>query len=223
MKGALRSLSKYPARSVFYAALLTIVFTVITLLVNTIFTGMNIIKPFQDFSRSITDYEEMASHADLFEIQNIIQAAMSSLIPIVALTILLCVMVLPFLQYLFSIGRGYEIGVLRALGMSKGKSWRKLFLENTILIVFAIAVTQVIVLLLHEQFALTMLSIDADMTAKMNDAFTEISETLSYHRYSSLFAFGAAAMIILVTAGFCSILISGNAPLKLIREYKKGE
>jgi len=216
----LRSLIKYPARNIIYALLLITAFTTINLLINTYFTGQNLIRPFNEFSKSFTSFEDAFSHRELFSIQDAIQSSISSLIFVAVLLILLCALILPFLQYLFSIGRGYEIGVLRALGMSKGRAWLKLFIENILLSIAALITTQIITLLIHKRFSLSLLAIDSEAKDVMIKAFGDISELITFNWSATYFAFGLVIIITIITAGLSNILISNNAPLKLIRNFK---
>jgi hypothetical protein len=220
MRFVLKSLSKYPARSMIYAFLLTTSFATTTILINTFLTAQTLLKHFDILPNSFENYEERLAYWELFQIRDAIYVSMSSLIPAAMLIILLCVLILPFLQYLFSIGRGYEIGILRALGMSKVRAWFKLFLENVIILAASLAMTQIIALIFHKLFTLSLLSIDTEMMDTMTETFADISESFSFNWNASLYALGSAVVITFITAGLCNILISSNAPLKLIRNYK---
>lgn len=220
MKTAFRNLSKYPARNIIYLALLTTSFTTITLLVNTYFTCQNLMKPFNDLQNLFASYNEMFPYRDLLNIQIAIKASMSSLMPVAALLILLCALVLPFLQYLFSVGRGYEIGILRALGMSKGRAWIKLFIENILLSIAALILTLIISLLTHKQFSFSLLAIDSKAKDIMIETFGDINDLLTFNWSAIYYAFGLMAIIMIITAGLSNILVSNNAPLKLIRDFK---
>lgn len=218
MKSALRSIIKYPARNIIYALLLTTAFTTITLLINTYFTGQNLLKLFNEFRASLESQEELFAHRELFGVREVIQSSASSLIPVAALLILLCALVLPFLQYLFSIGRGYEIGILRALGMSKGRAWLKLLIENILLSIAALATTLTIATTTHKRFSVSLLAIDNDAMDLMTETFGDIF--ISFNWQAVYFVFGLVIVITVISAGLSNILISNNAPLKLIRNYK---
>ena len=82
-------------------------------------------------------YTAMSFNKQLFDIASALKSIMPAVLSSSALIIFLCVVLLPFLQYLLSLGRGYETGVLRALGMSKARAWVRLFVENVMLVSFA--------------------------------------------------------------------------------------
>jgi len=214
-------------QNIIYMALLTTAFTVINLLANTFLMGQDIMKPFVTLGNSFSGYEGYVEHGRLLRIQDVVPATMSSSMVSAALIMFLCVLVLPFLQYLFSMGRGYETGILRALGMSKGRAWRWLFLENVILTLAALLATQCIALLCHKKFAFLLLGIDGEMEMEMKIEMVEafhgmagVERGFGYHPDSALFSLGLAVAVTLATAGFCNILVSNNTPLKLIRDHR---
>jgi len=190
--------------------------------------GQNIQKPFNALRSSFASHEQIWEHMDLLNIQNAVQVSMSSLMLAAVLLMLLCVLILPFLQYLFSIGRGYETGILRALGMGKGRAWTELFTENLLLAFAALFISQCAALTFHMPFALSLLAVDAEARDMMSEAFEAFGNTgsveyigiFSYNWEAALFSFTLAAIITAITAGFCNMIISSNAPLKLIRNYK---
>jgi len=210
MKFILKSLLKSPSHSLIYVTLLTASFTTITVLINTFLTAQTLMTPM--------NVQPFVNHEDLLRVRDSISISMSSLTPTAMLIILLCVLVLPLLQYLFSIGRCYEIGILRALGLSRGRAWLKLFIENTVVLSAALAATALIVLFSYKRFALSLLSIDEKMLETF--VFANINAPFSFNWSASQYTLGLAAVISIITAGLSNILISRNAPLKLIRSYK---
>jgi len=222
MKAILLSLSKYPAKNIIYTALLTVAFATVNVLISAYLTGQSTIEVFNQLQNSIS-YEEYSEKTDLFNIQSAIQVSMSSLIPLALLLILLCIFVIPFTQYLFSQSRGYEIGILRALGMSKGRAWLKLFSENLTLVIAALFFAQGITLFVSKGLALSLLTIDNEAEQAMISAFSNLPSFTGVFGFNwtvSLFMLCLAFVLTLITAGLSNTLVSSNAPLKLIRNYK---
>jgi ABC-type antimicrobial peptide transport system permease subunit len=106
------------------------------------------------------------------------------------------------------------------LGLSRGGAWLKLFIENTVVLFASLAATALIVLFSYKRFALSLLSIDEKMLETLKEVFANINAPFSFNWSASQYTLGLAAVISIITAGLSNILISRNAPLKLIRSYK---
>jgi hypothetical protein len=220
MKFILKSLIKYSSHSLIYMTLLTASFTAITVLINTFLTAQTLIIQITVLRELSFNHEESLVSLELLRVRDVISMSMSSLIPTAMLIILLCIVVLPFLQYLFSIGRCHEIGILRALGLSRAGAWRRLLIENIVVLSASLAATTLIVLFSYKRFALSLLSIDEIMLETLKEVFADINVPFSFNRSASLYTLGLAIVITIITAGLSNILISGNSPLKLIRRFK---
>jgi ABC-type antimicrobial peptide transport system permease subunit len=145
---------------------------------------------------------------------------MSSLLPSAVLVILFCILLIPLLNCLFSTSRGYEIGMLRMLGMSKGKAWRKLLLENIIFLVASFVATLIITLIINNRFTMLLLSIDTEIMGAISASFVDMSVSFLFNWHVPLYVFGVAFTLTFITAGLCNTLILYNAPLKIMRNYK---
>jgi len=207
MRMIIKGICKNPLKNSTYIVLLIVAFVPIILLLNTYFMGLEIIHSFE--ATVVSD--------ELLGIQSNVLVTMLSLLLIAALIIFLCVVVLPFLQYLFSLGRGYEIGVLRALGLSRGKAWFRLFLENILLIVAAFVLSICVSLATHKQFAFSLLSISTETEQLLIETFGNI---FHFHWLSVLYTLYTAAIVTLISSMLSNILISNTAPLKIIQRHK---
>jgi len=186
-------------------------FTAITILQNTFAIVQKIFNPINDFIGSLDFYpEKFIDHMGLFNIRVSISASSDSLTLPALLLVFLSILVPPYIQYLINVGRSHEIGALRASGMSKGRVWLKLFLENIVLISASLAVTQIIVLFLHKRLALALLPIDVYLIEQINsnEVFSDVSNLFSYNWQVSLYTFVIAVIMTLITAGLCYMLIS---------------
>jgi ABC-type antimicrobial peptide transport system permease subunit len=186
-------------------------------LLNTYFTGAGIMARLTKFRQSLADAESVREHSQLFDIQNALGSVISSLIASALLLLFLCVLILPFLQYILSLGRGYEIGVLRALGMSKGRAWARLLIENILLTSFALILSLGAAFAFHKPLALSLLGISAESEQVLLETFGDV---FGLNRQAVLYTFGAAVATTLISSAFSNVLISNSAPLKLIQKHK---
>jgi len=225
MKNVIRSLSKNKIKSVVHAALICIALSVVGLISTTYHVGLRIVTPLTNLSNTIETSEEFDFRKALFESQVAIRAVMSSLIPIFALLILTSFLLLPLLQYIYSINRGYEIGVMRALGLSKIRAWLHLFTESALITGLALVISQIVVLAAHRWFAFALLGIDAELQTTFAEVFSgklNFDKMFGFSGYAFFITTGLAVVILIIASGFLNITVSRNAPLKLICEYKGG-
>ncbi|MCL1877879.1 MAG: FtsX-like permease family protein [Defluviitaleaceae bacterium] len=221
---ALKSISKNPLRSILYASLLCIIFTAVNLIINSFAVGMGIASLFAMFRESLDTAEEFLYFREFLEIGSYVETAMRSLIFVIAPTVVACVFIILLIQYLFNVGRGYEIGVLRSLGLSRAGVWRQLFLEMVMLIT-ASFMSSSIILVWHERFSFALLGVDNEMENSMRELFYEslgISGFASLNSNVMLPMAGISVIFLLITAGVGCLFASSSEPLKMIREYKKG-
>jgi ABC-type antimicrobial peptide transport system permease subunit len=135
----------------------------------------------------------------------------------VAFAVLLCVLLLPFFQYMLSLGHGYEIGVFRALGLSKVKVWVRLFIENILLTGAALMLALCAALFFYRQFAFALLGVDAETEQLLLGYFGDI---FGFVWQAYLYTVYMAVAVTLISSAFINVLISNNTPLKLLLSYK---
>jgi len=215
----IKSICKNPLKNAVYVVLLFTAFTPIILLLNTFFMGQGLMRNFEEFRKSFTEFEQYRELSWLFDIQRVIQSNMSSLFAMAVLVILLCILVLPFLQYILSLGRGYEIGVLRALGMGKGRAWVRLLIENILLMSSALILSLCATLIFHKHFAFSLLSIDTETEQILTETFST-DNMFGFAWKAYLYALCAAGVVTLISSALSNVLISNSAPLKLIQKHK---
>jgi len=220
MKTVIKSIIKYPTRSAIYVTLLIISFTTIITLVNSFIASLMLIDFTEELAINLPDNNMSIIRIELFIVRDTIRASSTSLIPLAALLILLCIFILPFLQYLLSVNRGYETGILRALGMSRSSAFIRLLTENIALLFMSLVVTQITALITQRRFTISLLSLDSAIIGVFSELNTDMTEVLSYNWISSLVVLGLVSIISIITAGLMNIIISNNSPLKLLRDYK---
>lgn len=219
MRMIIKSIIKSPLKNAIYVILLTTAFAPIVLLLNTYFISLDIMRNFTLIHQSLSDSMLHSEYGWLFNIEKEIQLSMSSLLSKAVLLSLLCLSVLPFLQYLLSFGHGYEIGVLRALGMGKGRVWVRLFFENILLMVAAIIITLLITLVTYKYFAFSILVIDFETEQILMETFGT-NDIFRLTPPAILYALIAAGTVTLISSVLSNILIANSEPLLLIRKYK---
>ncbi|MDR2598827.1 MAG: FtsX-like permease family protein [Oscillospiraceae bacterium] len=222
MKAAIQNYLKYPTRTIIYMVLLIISFSVILLLINTYLVSVDILAYINNATGTINlePDDEPDPRTNLFIISRFIHISSPSLIPSATLLILLCTIILPFVQYLFSISRGTEMGILRALGMSKIRAFIKLFSENVLIIAASFVIANIFALFLHKYFSMTLLLPSGDEELDLSAAIAEINNLFAYKIDAVLVTLYFALAITTISAILCNALMLKNAPLRLLREYK---
>jgi len=195
MRAIMRSIIKNPFKNTVYILLLLTAFIPMNLFINTYLMG-----------RKLSG--EYAARIASGTLLDIIWSAI--------IIIFLCAVNLPFVQYLFAMGLGYEIGVMRALGMGKTRAWARMFLENVLLLAFAFILAGCVTLAIHRRFALTLLVIDG----KTDLALFARLGLLGFNWQTMYITLCLAVIMTLFTSMVCNALISNSAPLKLIRKSK---
>jgi hypothetical protein len=225
MKAILRSMSKNKIKNIIYTVLLFTVFSIITLLANAILLGISVTERIGVVLRSIPydinmGHEELMERRNISVLHNAVQIPVSSLFIAVLLTVLVCMIILPFIYRLFSLSRGYEIGILRALGLGKAKAWLLLSVENILQTAVALFMAMGLSLNIHTPFAFMLLSINDGMEAELL-GIQGVPEILyGFDGYSAFLVIILSAAMVCVVSAMNLGLINRNAPLKLIREYK---
>jgi ABC-type antimicrobial peptide transport system permease subunit len=219
MKSIIMGIAKNPLKNALYVILLATAFTPITLFLNTHFMGQEIMQSFNEFHQTITSSEELQEFDQLFEIQRIIQTNAQSLFAISVVVIFLCVVLLPFLQYILSLGRGYEIGVLRTLGLSKGRAWLRLLLENILLIFAALLLSFCSTLVFYKNFAFSLLAIDSRREQILLETL-DLGNAFAFNWQMFVYTLYVALAVTLFSSALSNVLISNSAPLKLIQKFK---
>ncbi|MCL2253989.1 MAG: hypothetical protein FWC09_06030 [Lachnospiraceae bacterium] len=220
MKSIFTGISKNSMKNIIYIILLIIAFMPVSLLMNTYFIGQGIVSGFDVLRESYGDnWNLLSQHSWLFNIRVIILSNMTSLVAMVIMQIILSITILPFLQYLFSLSRGYEIGVMRALGLGKGKAWLRLLAENIILTSTALALSLGLTIIFYKSFAFSLLGIDNE-TKQILDARLDTENMYGLNSEALFYAFSTAIAVTLVSSALCNVLISNSAPLKLIQKHK---
>ena len=218
MRPIIRSIIKNPFKNTIYVLLLLTAFIPTIIIINTYLTGTKINDEINTFRQSYAnDYEAVIANEKLFEFQSIMQTTISTLMFPAALLVFLSTILLPFVQYLLSLGRGYEIGVLRALGMGKVYAWVRLLIENILLLISAFVLSCGAAIVIHKHFAFLLLSIDNDTETIL---YTQFGDIFDLNHRAVLITLCAAAVMTLISSMLCNILISKSAPLKLLRDYK---
>ncbi|MDR2532943.1 MAG: FtsX-like permease family protein [Oscillospiraceae bacterium] len=120
---------------------------------------------------------------------------------------------------MLSLGRGYEIGVLRALGMGKGRAWVRLLIENILLMSSALVFSLCAMLIFHKHFAFSLLSIDAETEQILIETFST-DNMFRFNWQAFLYTLWAAFTVTLISSALSNVLISNSAPLKLIQKHK---
>jgi len=214
---AAKSCSKHPFRSILYIVLICIIVTVVNLLIGTFAFGLRVISLFDAFRDSLDTFEEFVFYREFLEIGHHIETAMRSLITVSALIIIACIFIILLIQYLFNLGRGYEVGVLRLLGLSKKGVWLCSFLESTMLTCASFALSLSIIFIWHRRFSFALLGIDSEMEISMAELFCE-----SLNFRGLLPMVGLSATFLLLTAVISCLFASIKEPLRMMRDYKKG-
>jgi len=190
------------------------------LILNTYLMGERIEKQFDKLSQSYeSEVEARKDNKELFEIRSLTRISMTTLRTTGMLSVILCTVLLPFLQYLLNLGRVYEIGVLRALGMGKARAWVRLFIENIVLMGTGFILAGFVTLAVHRRFALKLLAIDDKERALLLVKFGA-DIIFGYNLKAMLITLYAAAVMTLISSMLLNAVISGTAPLKLIRKSK---
>jgi hypothetical protein len=218
MKSVIRSIYRNPVKNAVYVLLLITAFTPVILQINTYIIGDGIVQRIEEQRYSFADSLGTQVQEYLFELQRLILSSMISLLGNAILFILLCILVLPFLQYLLSLGRGYEIGVLRTLGMGKRRVWMRLQIENLLLMASALVLAICAAIILNKPFAFSLLGIDVSAGKNLLEAFG--SDAFVLNPFAILLATIVAAIVTLISSALSNVLLSACKPLKLIRKYK---
>ena len=219
MKLIITSIARNPYKNTVYVLLLLTAFIPMILITNTYFMSVNINEEFVKFRQSYaSEYEAITENESLFEIQSVIKTTATTLLLTAVLLVFLCVALMPFLQYLLSLGRGYDMGVLLALGMQKIRVWLRLLIENIILMFSAFIIAGCVSLIIHKYFAFLLLAIDTATETELLAVFNP--DMFRFNPQSIILAFSAAIVITLISSVLCNIIISKNTPLKLMRNYK---
>lgn len=213
MRVAIRSISKNLAKNVIYVILLSISFTAITLIVNTFIMGQSIVRGFDIYTSMFERLDDFIAHSGMLDIQKLMQSSLTSLMLAAILVSLLCILVLPFLQYLFSISRGYEIGVQHALGLGRGEAWARLQLENLTLTVIALIASLCLAPVLSEEVTLRLLAIDADVETLLTEGFNDKGID-----FRGMLGFNWGAVATTACVAIAVMLISSTLVTSLLRK-----
>jgi hypothetical protein len=225
MRPVLRSLSRNRVKSLLYTALLCAAFMAVILLINTLLLGFTVIERINALLIPYTDafdisYDAMTERREIALLRNAVEIPLSSLYIAIMLLVLVCITLLPFVYRLFCLSRGYEMGVMRALGLSRARTWLRLSAENILLTGGALLTAYGAALWVHTPFAFLLLSVDDEMEAALT-GIPGVSEALyAFNGNAALFALLLSAVTILIASVINISLINRNAPLKLIRDHK---
>jgi len=162
------------------------------------------------------------NEADYSALAGPLTITISPFIPLIALIVVLSIITLPFVYYLFCVGRGYELGVLRALGLSKLGAWLHLVAENVTLVCMSLIVTFSVSAGIYSRFAHSMLSLNSieDSLYAITGETGEIAQNISINLYALVFILVFALVIIVISLLVQNIIIAKSEPLELIRAYK---
>lgn len=202
--------------------------SVYVLIVTTAFTAINL------FFSTILTSSKLQNHCEYLKAENIIddqmllviispiQISMASTITTIVMIVVLCVLTFPIITYIFSASRGYEIGVLRALGMSKRNSFKRLVCENVVLMCLSLFLSQSITMLTYKIFIYKLLPL-----TRMEELLSNfISNMNGFQKCLSVDfkVFLLVALIALIVTSISSVLnllvLSRSNPIKLIANYK---
>ncbi|MCL2285387.1 MAG: FtsX-like permease family protein [Firmicutes bacterium] len=200
MRTVVRSIQNNAIKNAVYGLLMSMVFMVVYLLTSAAHVGLRIKRA--------------------LEVQSEIQSAVSSLVVYSAIFILFSILALPFLQYLSSISRGYEIGVMRALGLSKGRAMLQLMSETVLLIGAALVVSLGMGALLDKRAVFFMLDINSEKVRLLRDSLCNFDCLTGMSGTAVLITVGLALIMAITASVFCNGLIAGNEPLKLLKDYR---
>lgn len=212
-----KSIYKYPLRNIIYVLLLCTAFTTISLLLYVPYTNLNIQSYLSELLETGVINEVI--HSNLI---GTLAVTVASLLPMYNLILLFCVITLPFVNYIFCIGRGYEIGVLRALGLSKTGAWKRLITENIILVCVSLVITQCITIVLYKKFTRSLLAIDyiEESVFSITGDISGLNQNLGVDLRALIYLSVVAFVITVISTGLQGIIIAKNEPMKLIRNYK---
>jgi hypothetical protein len=132
-------------------------------------------------------------------------------------------LILPFIQYLFIKKRGYEIGVTRALGITKTRAWLRLLVENALLSGAAIILVLTVLLVGNRRLMHFVIGLDNQMERLIIENLGEGVLVRGFGIFSALgiLPFVITAILTLFTTSLLMIrIINKNAPLKLIADHK---
>ena len=208
-----------------YALLLCMAFTAVSLLAGLILGRQRLMSPFAALLNTLPldSFEAIFAYNHIWDIQRMMQSVLSSLIWVAVIIIMLCVFALPLLLFLSGVGRVYELGIMRALGLGKTRAWLHLFTESAVITVMALLVSQVIAWLVYEQFVLTVLGMDAETQYILSNAFIDGRQLTDYIYLQSAAVFAAAGLalvLLCIVSVLCHSLVGRSAPLKLLRDNK---
>jgi len=208
-----------------YVLLLCGAFTAVTLLVGLFLGRQQLMSPFVTLLSTlpIGDFEAIFAYNHVWDIQRLMQSTLSSLMWVAIIIILLCIFTPPLLLFLSRLGRVYELGVMRALGLGRIRAWLYLFAESAFITISALLISQVIAWLGYERFVLVVVGIDAEAHAILSDAFIggqHIAEYIYLQNTAIIATVGLALVILCVVSVLCHSLVGRSEPLKLMRDNK---
>jgi len=219
MNAIIRSLSKKKLEIVVLQMLFICVLVALILLINAIDTGYTLLMLIDNYLLTIATEADFLASIEVVDVRSGIQSSISFVSILALLVIIMCVLILPFIQWLFSLTKGYEIGVLRALGLSRLKAWWKLFLENTLLTGLSCLISACIALLVYKPTTMMLLAFDEDAQSVIASVVYSDS-VLNIRVYALIGTLILAIGSLLVMSVFNAVIIAKNAPLKILREHK---
>ena len=225
MRTIMRSMYKNWFTNGLYVLLLCIAFTAISLLAGLFLGRQRLMVPFVALLNTLPldSFEAIFTYNHIWDIQRMIQSVLASLMWVAVIIIMLCIFALPLLPFLSGVGRVYELGVMRALGLGKTRAWLYLFAESAVITVAALLVSQAIAWLTYERFVLAVLGIDAETQSTLSDAFVDGRQITDYI-YLQGAAIAATAVLALLLLCIVLVLyhslVGRSAPLQLMRDNK---
>ena len=212
-----KSVYKYPTRNVMYLAILSAAFTATLFLVGTDNVARNVINYLVGLLEA-----RVLDPAGYSSLASPLITTASSLTPTIAITILLSVSTLPFVCYLFCIGRGYELGVFRVLGLNRAGVWLRLIIENIVFMLAAIIISLGIAAAFFRGYAYGMLSLyDIEATLyNLTGNYYGIADNVGIGYRPIMATLILAGVITVISTALQGIVIVKNEPMKLIRNFK---